>query len=116
MCQRGNCPSNNLKLVDGLLKDTAEIETGMVEKSSPGTRQKDNNSLVWFGENSQIINAYFYLLFFLLIILWPRLRDNVGPKRRIERKPRSWYLPQSQNHRVLTTPPPPLTTRNLTQQ
>jgi hypothetical protein len=28
----------------------AEIETGMGEKSSPGTRQTDSKNLVWFGE------------------------------------------------------------------
>jgi hypothetical protein len=28
----------------------AEIETGMAEKSSPGTRQADGKNLVWFGE------------------------------------------------------------------
>jgi hypothetical protein len=35
--------------IDILPKDTAEIETGMAEKSSPGTRQTDGNNLVWFG-------------------------------------------------------------------
>jgi hypothetical protein len=43
-------------------------------KSSPaGTKQTDSKNLVWFGEIerkiSQIINAYLYLPFFLLIIL-----------------------------------------------
>jgi hypothetical protein len=37
-------------VIYGLSKDTAEIETGMVEKSSPGTRQTDDKNLVWFGE------------------------------------------------------------------
>ncbi len=37
-------------IVDSLPKDTAEIETGMAEKSSTGTRQTDGKSLVWFGE------------------------------------------------------------------
>jgi hypothetical protein len=32
------------------LKDTAEIETGMAEKSSHGTRQTEGKYLVWFGE------------------------------------------------------------------
>jgi hypothetical protein len=32
------------------LKDTAEIEKGMTENSSPGTRQTDGKNLVWFGE------------------------------------------------------------------
>jgi hypothetical protein len=31
-------------------KDSAKIETGMAEKSSPGTRQIDGKNLVWFGE------------------------------------------------------------------
>jgi hypothetical protein len=33
-----------------LNKDTAEIEIGMAEKSSPETRQTDGKNLVWFGE------------------------------------------------------------------
>ncbi len=33
-----------------LPKDTAEIETGMAEKSCPGTRQTNTKNLVWFGE------------------------------------------------------------------
>jgi hypothetical protein len=41
--------------------------------SSPKTRQRDGKNLVWFGEIeiklAQIINAYLYLPFFLLIIL-----------------------------------------------
>ncbi len=46
-----NCPFSNLKIfksvqVDSLPKGTAEIETGMAERSSLGTRQ----NLVWFGE------------------------------------------------------------------
>jgi hypothetical protein len=36
--------------VDSLPKDTAEIETGMAEKSNPGTRQTDGKKFVWFGE------------------------------------------------------------------
>jgi hypothetical protein len=36
--------------IDILPKDTAEIETGMAEKSSPGTRQTDGKNLVWLGE------------------------------------------------------------------
>jgi hypothetical protein len=56
MCQRGNCPFSNLKInlksmqVDSLPKDTAEIEIGVAEKSSPGTRQTVGKNLVWFGE------------------------------------------------------------------
>jgi hypothetical protein len=30
--------------------NTAEIETGIAEKSSPGTRQTDSKNLVWFGK------------------------------------------------------------------
>jgi hypothetical protein len=45
----------------------------MAEKSSPGTRQTDGKKLglVWRNRKkiSQIINAYRYLPFFLLIIL-----------------------------------------------
>jgi hypothetical protein len=37
-------------LVYSLPNDTAEIETGMAEKSSPETRQTDRKNLVWFGE------------------------------------------------------------------
>jgi hypothetical protein len=33
-----------------LPKDIAEIETGIGEKSNPGTRQTDGKNLVWFGE------------------------------------------------------------------
>jgi hypothetical protein len=45
-----NCPFSNLKIekVYKLIpKDTAEIETGMAEKSSLGT---GGNNLAWFGE------------------------------------------------------------------
>jgi hypothetical protein len=56
-----------------LVKETAEIEAGMAEKSSrdqANIRQK--LGLVWRNRKniSQIIKDYFYLLFFLLIILW----------------------------------------------
>ena len=37
-------------MFNSLPKDTAEIETGMAEKYSPGTRQTENKNLVWFGE------------------------------------------------------------------
>jgi hypothetical protein len=37
-------------VIDSLPKDTAEIETGMAEKSGPRTRQTDSKNLVWFGE------------------------------------------------------------------
>jgi hypothetical protein len=55
------------------LLETAEIETGMAEKSSwnqANIRQK--LGLVWRNRKkiSQITKDYFYLPFFLLIILW----------------------------------------------
>ncbi len=37
-------------IVNSLPKDTAEIETGMAEKYSPGNRQTEGKNLVWFGE------------------------------------------------------------------
>ncbi len=37
-------------IIDSHPKDTSEIETGIAEKSSPGTRQTDGKNLVWFGE------------------------------------------------------------------
>jgi hypothetical protein len=54
------------------VKETAEIETGMAEKSSwdqANIRQK--LGLVWRNRKkiSQIIKDYFFLPFFLLIIL-----------------------------------------------
>jgi hypothetical protein len=54
----------------------------MADKSSPRTRQTDSKNLVWFGEienlpNYQIINAYLYLPFFLLIILWCRETKHI---------------------------------------
>jgi hypothetical protein len=36
--------------VDSLPKGTAEIETGMAEKSSPGSWDQAGKNLVWFGE------------------------------------------------------------------
>jgi hypothetical protein len=41
---------------EGSFKDTAGIETGMAEKSSPGTRQTDDKNLVWFEEIEKIAN------------------------------------------------------------
>jgi hypothetical protein len=56
-----------------LPKDTAEIETRMAEKSSPGNRQTDGKNLVWFGEIERKLAkssmAYLHLPFFLLINL-----------------------------------------------
>jgi hypothetical protein len=55
-----------------LLKETAEIETGMAEKPSwDQANRRQNLGLVWRNRKkiSQIIKDYFYLPFFLLIIL-----------------------------------------------
>jgi len=71
MCQRGNCPHNNLKILKlyKLLTETAEIETGMAEKSSwDQANRRQKHGLVW--RNRKKNSDYFYLLFFLLIILW----------------------------------------------
>jgi hypothetical protein len=55
------------------VKETAEIETGIAEKSSwdPAIKRQ-KLGLVWRYRKkiSQIIKNYFYLPFFLLIILW----------------------------------------------
>jgi hypothetical protein len=59
-----------------LVKETAEIETGMAEKSSwDQANIRQNLGLVWRKRKkiSQIIIAYFYLPFFLLIILWSKV-------------------------------------------
>jgi hypothetical protein len=76
MCQRGNCYLATLKSksikVDNLFKETAEIETGMAEKSSWDQANRwQKLGLVWRIRKkiSQIINDCFYLPFFLLIIL-----------------------------------------------
>jgi hypothetical protein len=54
------------------LKTLQKLETGMAEKSSPGTRQTDGKNLVLLREIekkiSQITNAYIYLPLFLSII------------------------------------------------
>jgi hypothetical protein len=55
-----------------LLKETAEIETGMAEKPRwDQAKRQQNLGLVWRNRKkiSQIIKDYFYLPFFLLIIL-----------------------------------------------
>jgi hypothetical protein len=54
MCQRGNCPFSNLKIIKvykliAFLKTLQRLK-GMAESSSPGTRQTDGKNLVWFGE------------------------------------------------------------------
>jgi hypothetical protein len=56
-----------------LVKETAEIETGMAEKSSRGHANKRQKlGLAWRNSKkiSQIIKDYFYLPFFFSIILW----------------------------------------------
>ncbi len=56
-----------------LVKETAEIETGVAEKSSSDqANRRQKLGLVWRNRKkiSQIIKDYFYLPFFLLIILW----------------------------------------------
>jgi hypothetical protein len=58
--------------VDNFFKETAEIETGMAEKSSwDQANRRQKLGLVWSIRKkiSQIIKDYFYLPFFLLIIL-----------------------------------------------
>jgi hypothetical protein len=55
-----------------LVKETAEIETRMAEKSSwEQANILQKLGLVWrnIKKISKIIKGYFYLLFFLLIIL-----------------------------------------------
>jgi hypothetical protein len=76
MCQRGNSPFSNLKFIKVYkvitLKETAVIETGMAGKSSWDQANRQRKlGLVWRIRKkiSQIINDYFYLPFFLLIIL-----------------------------------------------
>jgi hypothetical protein len=56
-----------------LVTETAEIETGMAEKSSwDQANIQQKLGFVWRNrkEIRQIIKDYFYLPFFLLIILW----------------------------------------------
>ncbi len=67
MCQRGTAHLATVKSkINSHSKDTAEIETGMAEKSSLGTRQTDGRrqklGLVWRNRKKiiQIINAYLY--------------------------------------------------------
>jgi hypothetical protein len=58
-----------------LVKETAEIEAGMAEKSSwDQANIWQKLGLVWRNGKkiSQIIKDYFYLPFFLLIILWEK--------------------------------------------
>jgi hypothetical protein len=66
-----NNVSKSIKVVN-LFKETAEIETGMAEKSSWNqANRRQKHGLFWrnIKKISQIIKDYFYLPFFLLIIL-----------------------------------------------
>ncbi len=61
-----------------LVKENAEIVTGMAEKSSwDQANMRKNLCLAWRNRKkiSQIIKDYFSLLFFLLIILWSHLKN-----------------------------------------
>ncbi len=56
-----------------IVKETVKIETSMAEKSSWDLANiREKQGLVWRNRKkiSQIIEDYFYLPFFLLIILW----------------------------------------------
>jgi hypothetical protein len=75
ICPLATLKSNNSQ-VDYLLKDTAETESQVAEKSSfDQANRGEKLGLVWRNRRkiSQIINDYLdylYLPFFLLIILW----------------------------------------------
>jgi hypothetical protein len=60
----------------------------MAESSSPGTNanRRQKLGLVWRNRKKirQIINAYIYLPFFLLIILWKKIPLN-GKQRPMKR-------------------------------
>ncbi len=91
MCPRGTAHLATLKS-----KDTAEIETGMAEKSSLGTRETDSKNLVWFGEIERKFSqlsmptftyrssSYLYFAFFSLYMSVPRLlTPSPPPPRRV---------------------------------
>ncbi len=61
-----------------LLKETAEIETGMAEKSTWNQANRwQKHGLAWRNMKiSQIIKDYFYLAFFVLISLWEGVREG----------------------------------------
>jgi hypothetical protein len=64
------------------VKETAEIETGMAEKSSwdqANTWQKLGLVSRNRKKISQIIKDYFYLPFFILIILWLEPLEQILP-------------------------------------
>ncbi len=81
MCQRGNCPWHLVILKSksisaGIVKETAEIDTGMAGKPSwDQANRRQKLGLVWriIKKISQIIKDCFYLPFFLFIILWRRV-------------------------------------------
>ncbi len=61
------------KRLQKLKQESAEIETGIAEKSRlDQANRRQKLGLVWriWKKISQIIKDYFYLPFFLLIILW----------------------------------------------
>jgi hypothetical protein len=63
------------------VKETAEIEKGMAEKSSwDQANIQQKLGLAWRNRKkiSQIIKDYFYLPFFLLIILWSHVSFAVA--------------------------------------
>ncbi len=65
-----NLKSKSIEVVN-LLKETAEIDTGMAEKFSwDQANRRQKHGLVWRNRKkiSQIIEYFFYLPFFLLII------------------------------------------------
>jgi hypothetical protein len=78
MCRRGNCPFSDLKIYK-VYKWMAFLKTLQRLKQewqkSPAldkVNRWQKFGLVWRNrkKTSQIINAYLYLHFFLLIILW----------------------------------------------
>jgi hypothetical protein len=81
-----------------LVKETAEIETGLAEKSSwDQANIWQKLGLVWRNGKkiSQIIKDNFYLPFFLLIILWRKLSiefPSSTPGGKMQNFPR--FLPQ----------------------
>jgi len=63
-----------------LIEETAEMVTGMAEKSSwDQANIWQNLGLVWRNRKkiSQIIKDYFYLPFFLLIIFWREQKQEI---------------------------------------
>ncbi len=58
--------SGNIQASQG---KSAEFETGMAEKSSPGTSQTDGKNLVWFGEIERKFAKFQYLPLLLVLPL-----------------------------------------------